>query len=194
MDWMTTLQPMPELRPMFPVDPGDKSARAGFHVRRAGFGVWAVAYCRGGRLDEQYAAFKAWKTDPSGQATTLDSMAAAIVILIREWCPAVPTDWIVTAPPAGVSEGGPYPAGILGREVATRLGLDFQTCLERAKAKRWHHPAESRRQEPYRVTVAPPGPVIVIDDFISSGTTIRLAREAFTAAGVPSFAFCWGCD
>ena len=69
MDWMTTLQPMPELRPMFPVDPGDKSARAGFHVRRAGFGVWAVAYCRGGRLDEQYAAFKAWKADPSGQAT-----------------------------------------------------------------------------------------------------------------------------
>ena len=167
--WMDSLGTMPELRPMFPADPGDKPARAGFHVRRAGFGVWAVAYCRGGRLDEQYAAFKAWKADPSGQeqAGFLDSASGQLVSLIRAWSPVIPQGWVVTAPPAGASEGGPYPAGILGREVATRLGLDFQTCLARAKAKRWHHPAESRRQEPYRVTVAPPGPVIVIDDCIS---------------------------
>ena len=70
-----------------------------------------------------------------GPAGFLDSTAGQLVSLIRAWSPVIPQGWVVTAPPAGASEGGPYPAGILGREVATRLGLDFQTCLARAKAK-----------------------------------------------------------
>ena len=114
--------------------------------------------------------------------------------VIRAWSPVIPSDWTVTAPPQGASEGGIYPAGMLAREVATRLDLDFQTTLQRAKAKRWHHPAESLRQEPYTVTTAPPAVVIIVDDFISSGTTMRLSRQALAAAGVVSFAFAWGAD
>ncbi len=196
MDWMIALQPMPDLRPMFEPEPGESTAtRNGFYVRRAGLGVFAAVYLRDGQADTRYAQFKAWKADPSGQATTLDSMAAAIVILIREWCPAVPTDWIVTAPPQGASEGQVYAAGVLGREVAARSNLDFQTCLRRTGgAKKWHHPRESMRQAPYTVAVAPPAVALIVDDWISSGSTMRLAREAFAAAGVPSFGMAWGCD
>jgi adenine/guanine phosphoribosyltransferase-like PRPP-binding protein len=83
----------------------------------------------------------------------------------------------------------------LAREVATRLDLDFQTCLQRTGgAKKWHHPQESLRQEPYTVAVAPPAVALIADDFISSGTTMRLSREALAAVGVPSFGFAYAAD
>jgi hypothetical protein len=196
MDWMTTLQPMPELRPMFEPEAGESPApRNGFHVRRAGLGVFAAVYLRDGQADTRYADFRRWKDDPTGQATTLDSMAGAIVILIREWCPAVPSDWLVTAPPQGASEGQVYAAGVLGREVAARLNLDFQTTLRRTGgAKKWHHPRKSMRQAPYTVAVVPPSVCLIVDDWVSSGSSMRLAREAFAAAGVPSFGMAWGAN
>ena len=113
-----------------------------------------------------------------GQGDFLDTAAAAIVALIRAWSPVLPSDWTVTTPPAGASQGRPYPAGILAREVATRLDLDFSTCLERAKAKNWHHPAESLRQEPYTVTDRTAAVALLVDDFISSGRTMTLARAS----------------
>ena len=186
---------MTDLPALFPAEPGEAAApRTGYHVGRAGFGTWAAVYTRTPAADARYLAFQAWKQDPDGQGDFLDSAAAAIVAVIRAWSPVIPSDWTVTAPPQGASEGGIYPAGMLAREVATRLDLDFQTTLQRAKAKRWHHPAESLRQEPYTVTTAPPAVVIIVDDFISSGTTMRLSRQALAAAGVVSFAFAWGAD
>jgi len=195
-NWTDTLPTLDDLRPIFPEAQPAAQARAGFHVRRAGLGVFAVVYTREPGADARYAAFRRWKADPTGQAQAgfLDTAAAAIVALIRAWSPVLPSDWTVTTPPAGASQGGTYPAGILAREVATRLDLDFLTCLERSKAKRWHHPAESLRQAPYTVTVAPPAVALVVDDFISSGTTMRLSREALAAAGVPSFGFAWAAD
>ncbi len=178
---------------MFEPEPGESTAaRQGFHVRRAGLGVFAAVYIREPGADARYLTFRAWKADPTGQADFLDSAAGAIVALIRCWSPVLPSDWTVTTPPAGASEGGTYPAGILAREVATRLDLDFQTTLHRKAAKHWHHPAESLRQEPYTVAVIPPAVVLVVDDFISSGMTMRLSREALAEAGAVSFGFTWG--
>jgi len=194
MNWTDNLPTMSDLPALFePTEAELPAARIGYHVGRAGFGTWAAAYLRNPATDPRYLAFRAWKAHP-GQGDFLDQAAKAIVAIIRAWSAVLPSDWTVTTPPTGASEGSTYPAGILAREVATRLDLDFVTCLERATAKRWHHPAESLSQEPYRVTVAPPAVAILVDDFIASGTTLRLAREALAAAGIPSFAFAWGCD
>jgi len=194
--WTDTLPTLDDLRPIFPEAEPAAQARAGFHVRRAGLGVFSACYLREPAVDPRYAAFRRWKDDPTGQAQVgfLDTAAAAIVGTIRQWCPVLPSDWTVTTPPAGAPQGGTYPAGILAREVATRLDLDFLTTLQRTGAKRYHHPAESLRQEPYTVTTAPPVVAIIGDDFISSGRTMTLARQALAAAGVPSFGMAWGCD
>jgi hypothetical protein len=194
MIWTDTLPTMPEFPAMFVPEPGTVPVRSGFHVRRAGFGVWAAVYLRDPQADARYAAFRQWKADPMGEKDFLDTAAGALVALIRAWSPLLPSDWIVTAPPAGATQGSTYPAGILAREVAGRLDIDFLTCLKRSDAKRHHHPVESRKQTAYTVAVAPPAVALVVDDFVSSGTTLRLAREALAAAGAPSFGFAWGAD
>ena len=61
----------------------------------------AVAICRDGQANTRDAQFKAWKADPSGQATTLDSMAGAIVILIRDMVPGSPDRLARHRPTAG---------------------------------------------------------------------------------------------
>ena len=133
LNWTDALPTLDDLRPMFPEAQPAAQARAGFHVRRAGLGVFAVVYMREPGADTRYAAFRRWKDDPTGQEQGgfLDTAAAAIVGTIREWCPVLPSDWIVTTPPAGATQGSTYPAGILAREVATRLDLDFLTTLQR---------------------------------------------------------------
>jgi hypothetical protein len=195
MTWTDDLPMMTELPALFePTEAELPAARIGYHVARAGFGTWAANYVRNPAADCRYLAFRAWKTDPTGQADFLDTAAAAIVAIIRAWGQVLPSDWTVTTPPQGASEGGPYPAGILGREVATRLDLDYQTCLQRTASKRRHHPMASLEQEPYAVAVIPPAAVLLVDDFVSSGRTLTLARQSLAAAGVPSFSFAWGCD
>ena len=42
------------------------------------------------------------------------------------------------------------------------------------------------------MAVIPPAVVLVVDDFISSGMTMRLSREALAEAGAVSFGFTWG--
>ena len=39
----------------------------------------------------------------------------------------------------------------------------------------------------------PISPVLVVDDLISSGATMRLSREALSASNVVNFGFAWGC-
>ncbi len=195
MPWTDELPTLTDLPSLFPVQAGQtETARTGFHVRRAGLGVFSAVYLREAAADPRYQTFRAWKTDPASQAGFLDTATTAIVGLIRAWSPVIPADWTVTAPPAGASQAIPYPAGMLAKDVATRLDLDFLTMLQRTAAKRWHHPQESLRQEPYTVTVAPPAVVLIVDDFISSGTTMRLAREALAARNAVSFGFAWGAD
>ena len=127
MSWTDTLATMPELRPMFEPEPGESTAaRQGFHVRRAGLGVFAAVYIREPGADARYLTFRAWKADPTGQADFLDSAAGAIVALIRCWSPVLPSDWTVTTPPAGASEGGTYPAGILREKLRPALTSIFR--------------------------------------------------------------------
>ncbi len=194
MNWTETLPTMPDFPPLFDAPPAVEMPRLGYHVARAGWGTWAAAYLRDPQTDPRYLDFRRWKQDPNGRADFLDKAAGAIVALIRAWSPLLPSGWIVTTPPAGATEGRTYPAGVLGREVAARLDLDFLTTLQRGGAKQHHHPLESLRQEPYTVAVVPPAVALIVDDFISSGTTMRRSREALAAASAPCFGFTWGAD
>ena len=197
MTWIDELRTIDDLPALFPAEPGEADRRPPFAMASTFGGVvWASSppSTSASRPSIRATSVSAWKDDPLGQCQFLDGMADAILGVIRAWGPVLPADWLVTCPPQGASEGGLYPAGILGREVATRLDLDYQTCLQRTAGKRWHHPMESIRQEPYVVAVAPPAVALIVDDFISSGTTMRLSREALAARGVPSFGFAWGAD
>ena len=75
-------------------------------------------------------------------------------------------------------------------------GCRSSPTLGRADVKRWHGPHSSLRQAPFACSLPDPAPtmVLVVDDLITSGRTMRLAVEAIRAAGVAAFGFAFsGC-
>lgn len=137
-------------------------------------------------------ALAAWKRAECPAGDLAEQMTAELVALLRAWQPLLPGGWVLTTPPQGASAPGPYGAAIIARRVATDLDLDLVTLLERTDLKRHHGRHESLRQAPYRVTVRPAAPVLVVDDLITSRTTMRLSLEALAAAGVAAWGFAWG--
>lgn len=137
--------------------------------------------------------FYAWKRDPD--PATTEQMADELAALVAAWFPVRGPDWIVTAPPQGASRtktvNGVYPAGCLGRAVATILSLDYVTTLARQDDKRWHGVRQSLAQAEYMVIVRPPSVAIVIDDMLTSGNTMSLTCRALRAAGVPTVSYVW---
>lgn len=133
-----------------------------------------------------------WKADGCPVGEFSERMTADLLQLLRAWCPRLPAGWVVTTPPQGASAPGPYGAGLVAREVAVALDLDGVTLLERTDAKRYHGRHYSLQQAPYRVTLRPPAVALVVDDLITSRTTMRLALTALGDAGVPCFGFAWG--
>jgi predicted amidophosphoribosyltransferase len=68
--------------------------------------------------------------------------------------------------------------------------------LSRTDVQHWPGPHSSLRQAPFACPLPDPSPtiVLVIDDLITSGRTMRLAVEAIRAAGVAAFGFAFsGC-
>jgi adenine/guanine phosphoribosyltransferase-like PRPP-binding protein len=98
---------------------------------------------------------------------------------------------IGTVPPQGASLGSPYAAEALAVATCDRMGIPFVPSLTRTDAKRWHGPAYSLQQQPYNF-LAPaerPAVILVLDDLVSSGTTMRLSLAAIRDAGIPAFGF-----
>lgn len=137
--------------------------------------------------------FYNWKRDPVPAQT--DAMASELAALVTAWFPVRGADWIVTTPPQGASRyktvNGVYPAGCLGRAVATNLRLDFVTTLARQDEKRWHGLHQSLAQSEFVVVVRAPSVAIVIDDMLTSGNTMSLACRALRAAGIPTVSYVW---
>ena len=156
------------------------------HQKCAGLGCWAATRSRSAR-----AAIRRWKHAPPFDPGELATFAAALAALVRQWSAVLPPGTLVTIPPQGASAPGPYAAEALGSAVAGILGLPFAELLARHEAKRWHGPHESLRQAPFVATLPDPAPtlIMVLDDLVTSGRTMRLLIQAINTAGVAAFGF-----
>lgn len=179
-------------RPQIGEPPG--RGRLGHHVRishegRSVLGVFACTIGLGER--EQLIA---WKTTPAGggfDPVPMARYAAAIERLVGMMTGrCFPPRAIVMTPPQGASSPGPHAAEAIAREVARRLGLEFIAALARTDVKTAHGPWSSRAQLPYvvRDLAERPGLAVIVDDLITSRTTMRLAIEALRAVGIPCIA------
>lgn len=163
------------------------------HVSRVRRGVWACCL-QPNMTQRAWELFKAWKDEPSLHPDVTAHLADELVRLIRECLPVIPADWLITVPPQGKSAaaGGEYAAGFLGRAVSERLNREFVTCFAAQTSKKYHGRFESiRRQEPFVLAYIPDVPVILVDDLITSGRTMKTALDTLSQAGVVNFGFAY---
>jgi predicted amidophosphoribosyltransferase len=75
--------------------------------------------------------------------------------------------------------------------VAEALGLPLAEVLTRTDVKRWHGPHHSLRQAPFVAALPEPLPtmVLIVDDLVTTGATMRRSLEAIRATGVAAFGF-----
>jgi len=166
------------------------ASHAGYSHRRAGLGVTTATNSPSDRRN-----ILRTKADPLRDADTLAAFAADVAVLIRHWLPTPPPGTVVTAPPQGASWPGEYFAESLAAETARIIGLPYLSLIARTDEKKHHHPMVALRQAPfaYRDDTALPQPptVIVVDDIITSGTTMKNSLAALAAAGIPAYGFAY---
>ena len=137
-----------------------------------------------------YEEFLKWKSNPSELKKQTAEMANDVSHVIELWA----RNWrgfVITAPPQGISFGGDYPAGILAKEVANNLNVDFVTIFEPWNDNtKSHSPFQSlMRIEPPKLIIKPDLPVLIVDDMITSGNTAKLSMEALQPD--PCWVFAW---
>lgn len=166
---------------------------APLHVPRVRRGVFACVLQR----DLSKAAwdkFQIWKDAPSAHPDVTEHFASQLVELIRSVFPVIPGDWLITTPPPGKSAytGREYPAGFLAKAIANKLDREFLTVFEPQAHKKYRGRFESlKRQETFELLCTPPAPVIVVDDLVTSGHTLKICLCTLERAGVLGFAFSW---
>ena len=157
--------------------------RIGFSQRRAAIGVLTATRDKAAR-----ERVLAWKAAGEENADLAGEFAAELAGLIRQWSPVLPTGTVITCPPQGASHPGHYFAADLAHAVAEILGVAFVELVARSDAKTRHGPWPSLEQKPYTVLATAPA-AIVVDDLITSGTTMKLALSALRQAGVTAWGF-----
>jgi hypothetical protein len=170
----------------------DRPRHVGYSQRRAGVGVMAV------HADPQTRkAVIAWKMASAPDPGGLTVYAEQLAQLVTQWAPALPAGCVVTCPPQGASAGGFYYAEALAASVAKRLGVPMVRLLSRTDTKTHHHPMAALAQTPFTVhpsAGATPAAVVVIDDLITSGQTMKLSLAAIRQAGIAAWDFAYaGC-
>jgi predicted amidophosphoribosyltransferase len=170
--------------------PAPRTQKIGHSQKRAGIGVFAAH-----RSEDDRQTVLRWKAAPREHRRKTRRLARELTALIRGWSPALPPDCLVTCPPQGASAPGFYFAAALAARVANMLKVPFALSLARQAPKRYHHPKQAISQKPFTVSLKPlPKFVIVVDDLITSGATMRLSLAAIRAAGSMAFGFAYaGC-
>jgi hypothetical protein len=161
------------------------------HQKRDGLGVGASTRRRTAR-----AAIRRWKRARPFDPDERDGFAAALAGLVRSWSPVLPAGTVATVRPQDASTPGPYAALELGRAVAVALGVPLVEVLTRTEAKRWHGPLHALRQAPFACTLPadPPVLLLVLDELVTSGRTMRLSIEAINRGECAEFGFAFsGC-
>jgi len=142
--------------------------------------------------EHTWALLKAWKALPTAYPQVTERLASDLVKLIREVLPVIPLEWLITCCPPGVSAGKEYAVGFLAKQVAELLDREHITIFEDQAGKRYHGRFESLRMpDVMTLKYVPDVPVLVVDDFITSGRTMRASLAGLERAGVPAFGFAW---
>ena len=158
----------------------------GYSHRRAGLGVTAATNDPASRR-RIIGAKSAVLFDDA----TVDAFADDVAGLIRHWLPTPPAGAVITTPPQGASWPGDYFADALARRVAMKARLPFRPLLRRTDEKTEHGPMVALKQTAFVCDPNTPPVAIVVDDLITSGTTMKLSLEALTRAGAAVYGFAW---
>lgn len=161
-------------------------ARSGFSCRRAGLGVMT---CRNDPHSRRELIREKLGNEPSGAVTT--RAATELVSLIREWAPTLPPRTVVTCPPQGASWPRTYLAEQIAKHVATSLTCPFETLLTRTDQKTHHHPMAALAQSAFTAKPTTAETVIVVDDLLTSGATMKLSLQAIRDSGKAAFGFAY---
>lgn len=166
----------------------NEAGHVGYSHRRAGLGVTTAT---NDPLTRR-AIIRA-KAAPFHDADAIDQHAESIAKIIRHWVKIIPPAAVVTCPPQGASWPGEYYAAKLAVAVAKIIGRPFEELIIRNDEKLRHGPALSLSQEDFSIVARDGKPlppcVIVVDDLITSGTTMRLSLEAMARAGAAHYGF-----
>jgi len=148
----------------------EKNEFRGYPVYRAGNEVLVVS-----KHHADKDALERAKLAPMFDMAAVAKWADALAVLIRNSCPRLSKATILTPPPQGRTWPQPYFAGLLCQNVAQRLKRRFVFALS----------------EGYTYTGPPVAQVIVVDDLILSGHTMRQAIQAVETAGIPVRGFAY---
>jgi hypothetical protein len=121
------------------------------------------------------------KAAPILDAAAVLKLAGDLAATIRTRLPAMPPGAVVTEPPQGATWPDDHLAARLAEAVAGILGLAHAPMLA----------GDAGRSERMLLTATPTGPVLVVDDQISTGRTMTEALRAIRAAGQPAHGFAW---
>lgn len=116
-------------------------------------------------------------------------LAGALAGCWAEVAPAAPglvVTWVPTSPSRRRSRGFDQ-SELLARAVARRLGASPQRLLQRrpGPAQTGLDRAARERSAGYRAITRAGGPVLLLDDVCTTGSTLRAASAALAAAGNP---------
>jgi hypothetical protein len=158
----------------------------GKHYKHAGLGVFVAKRSCG----VEYQRVVVWKATQDPIET--ERLADAISDVIKEWCPVFRQTWTVTNPPRGCSSGDkPHAAGLLAKQVANVLGLDYAEMLERVGERKWRGSRNATREQIFNAVKVPHDVCLIIDDMATTGNTLRGALKALRSVGVPAFGFAY---
>lgn len=153
--------------------------------------VGSFAACKWNpQKSDDYKRFLEWKKSPSTNWNITNKMAEDLSKLIELWARGW-RGFVITTPPQGASAGGEYPAGFLGKAVASMLGVDYVTMFGQWKMKRTaHHPMDKLfKNETPEIVCITEKPIIIVDDMVSSGTTAKSCLSALYPH--PCWFFAW---
>jgi len=139
--------------------------------------------------DQEHNDFMVWKESPDTSTRSTERIANEIAKAITTiFGGTIPPGVAIVIPPSGMErEAGVYPAGVLASAVGRLTGMDVIDCLARTESdpvKQRSRFTNLRDITPFTVAKRVGPLVIVLDDVITTGSTMQRSREALRANSV----------
>ena len=153
----------------------------------------AVAYLtlRSWRASCRRAALDLFKAEKKAKTpAVLAAVGEELAMAVRDLLYPV-GNWIVASVACGHSRDPDCWGKLLARSVAAHLGLPFSQVFEDRFISGSSHPMEHKKLPPLQWASLPAGPVLLIDDLVTSGWHMQEALEMLRSCGVPALGAAW---